>query len=393
MRSAAVVGTGMMGTSVALSLARRGVAVHLIDENESAARTAASLGAGVVGRPGGPVDLAVLAVPPTQVGAVLAAQQAQGLARAYTDVASVKTGPELSVSAHGGDAGTFIGGHPMAGRERSGPLAACATLFEGRTWVLTPTGATSRDTLNTGLMLISMCGAVPVVMDSRAHDLAVARVSHTPHVLSSLLAARLEHLQGDAARLAGQGLRDMTRIAGGDPRLWSDILESNATAVADVLTELSEDLAVAVAALRGLTADDADERAQGTTLLADLLGRGRTGRERIPVKYGHSVPSCKAVRILIGDQPGELSRLLQNVAELDVNVEDMTIDHSPGEQSGLVELLVPRSSVPTMDARLRGAGWRVQSLVPEGTARRQASVPDPDTFLSVPPMRSEKREP
>lgn len=363
-RSAAVVGTGLIGTSIALALSRRGVAVHLIDENDSAARTAASLGAGTVGAPKNTVDLAVLAVPPAQVGTVLAAQQKLGLARSYTDVASVKTEPEIGVLAAGADPATFIGGHPMAGRERSGPLAACATLFEGRSWVLTPTADTGREALNMALMMVSLCGAVPVVMDSDVHDRAVARVSHTPHVVASLMAARLQHLPEDACRLAGQGLRDVTRIAGGDPRLWSDILESNATAVADVLTELAEDLQVTVAALRGLATDDADERAQGTTLLADLLGRGISGRDRIPGKHGHPVPACAPVRVLIGDQPGELARLLASAAELGVNIEDMTIDHSPGGESGLVELMVARGTAANMAQRLLTAGWRVQRMGP-----------------------------
>ncbi|MEU3609693.1 prephenate dehydrogenase [Streptomyces sp. NPDC035033] len=370
-RSAAVVGTGLIGTSLALALVRRGVAVHLIDENESAARTAASLGAGTVGHPHDTVDLAVLAVPPAQVGPALGTHQARGLARAYTDVASVKSEPERGVAASGADRSTFIGGHPMAGRERSGPLAACATLFEGRSWVLTPTAATSRDTLNTALSMVALCGAVPVVMDSGAHDRAVAQVSHTPHVVSSLLAARLLHLSPDASRLAGQGLRDMVRIAGGDLRLWGDILESNAAAVADVLTELGEDLQVAVAALRSLATGDPDARAEGTTLLADLLGRGITGRDRIPGKHGHPAPACTPVRVLIGDQPGELARLLANAAELGVNIEDVTIDHSPGEESGLVELMVARPTAFSMAQSLTAAGWRVQRM------RRPDTAPDP----------------
>ncbi|MEW2068946.1 prephenate dehydrogenase [Streptomyces sp. NPDC007346] len=361
-RSAAVVGTGLIGTSVALALGRRGVTVHLIDENESAVRTAASLGAGTVGAPPDTVDLAVLAVPPAQVGPALAAHQARGLARAYTDVASVKAQPERGVAASGADAGAFIGGHPMAGRERSGPLAACATLFEGRSWVLTPTALTSRDTLNMALMMVALCGAVPVVMDSGAHDLAVARVSHTPHVVSSLLAARLLHLNPDASRLAGQGLRDMVRIAGGDLRLWTDILESNATAVAEVLAELGDDLQATVAALRGLSTGDPDERARSASLLADMLGRGITGRDRIPGKHGHPVPACTPVRVLIGDQPGELARLLVTTAELGVNIEDMTIDHSPGQESGLVELMVAHSRAHSMAQSLTEAGWHVQRL-------------------------------
>jgi prephenate dehydrogenase len=366
-RTAAVVGTGLIGTSIALALTRHGVCVYLTDADESAARTAAALGAGRVGTPPGPADIAVLAVPPARIGAVLAEQQARGLARGYTDVASVKGGPEREVAAHGGDPTVFIGGHPMAGRERSGPLAACATLFEERTWVLSPSPHTGRETLNKALELVALCGAIPVLMDSEAHDRAVAVVSHAPHVVAALVAARLQHLSADAVQLAGQGLWDVTRIAEGDVRLWGDILESNATAVADVLTELAEDLDVTVAALRGLAACDADERAQGTTLLADLLTRGLAGRGAIAGKYGVPDPTCVPVRILIGDQPGELARLVGAVSELGINIEDMSIDHSPGKPSGLVELMVAPTAALGMAQQLKDCGWRVQR-VPDPSA-------------------------
>ncbi|MFG3496008.1 prephenate dehydrogenase [Streptomyces sp. NPDC047928] len=364
MGSAAVVGTGLIGTSVALALSRRGVRVHLMDADESAVRTAASLGAGLAGPPSGQVDMAVLAVPPAHVGGVLAEYQARGLARSYTDVASVKVEPHRSVRDGGGDPASFIGGHPMAGRERSGPLAACATLFEGRSWVLTPSDRTTTDTFNHALETVALCGAVPVVMESRAHDRAVALVSHAPHVVASLVAARLQHIPEEAARLVGQGLRDVTRIAGGDPRLWGDILEANATEVADVLADLSDDLATAVAALRGLATEKADERDRGTAVLADLLGRGVAGLRRIPGKHGTPGPVCVPVRVLLGDQPGELARLLAAAAELGVNVEDMTIDHSPGEPSGLVELMVEAGAAEDMARRLTDTGWKVQRIAP-----------------------------
>ncbi|MER5641839.1 prephenate dehydrogenase [Kitasatospora sp. NPDC002227] len=361
MRTAAVVGTGLIGTSVALALSRRGVHVHLLDTDESAARTAAALGAGVVGRPSQPVDIAVLAVPPGLVGRTLAAEQAQGLARSYTDVASVKAEPERDVLKRIADPDCYIGGHPMAGRERSGPLAACATLFEGRSWVLTPSAVTSRETLNRALEVVALAGGVPVLMESDSHDRAVALVSHTPHVVASLMAARLQHSPDEASQLAGQGLRDVTRIAGGDPRLWGDILEANADAVANVLGELAEDLSAMVAALRRLAGEDQLERSLGLTQVTELLDRGRLGRERIPGKNGATL-RCTPVRVLIGDQPGELARLLADAAELAVNVEDMTIDHAPGGVSGLVELMVsPSSALPTVQ-RLWERGWQVQRI-------------------------------
>ncbi|WP_280717130.1 prephenate dehydrogenase [Kitasatospora sp. MAP5-34] len=382
MRTAAVVGTGLIGTSVALALARRGIVVHLLDTDESAVRTASSMGAGVVGRCKEPVDMAVLAVPPARIGVVLAAEQANGLARSYTDVASVKAEPEWDVLQRAVDPTSYIGGHPMAGRERSGPLAACATLFEGRSWVLTPSPTTSRETLNRALELVALCGSVPVLMDSGAHDRAVALVSHTPHVVSALMAARLQHAPDEASQLAGQGLRDVTRIAGGDPRLWGDILEANAGAVADVLGELAEDLTVMVAALRGLATEDADERAQGMTLVADLLDRGNKGRDRIPGKHGTGKPVCIPVRVLIGDQPGELARLLAAAAELEVNVEDMTIDHSPGSVSGLAELMVaPAAAVRTVQW-LQEHGWTVQRIPGVGNPPRPGRPPQDDGLTS-----------
>ncbi|MFC5657256.1 prephenate dehydrogenase [Streptomyces nogalater] len=380
MRTAAVVGTGLIGTSVALALAGKGVRVHLMDVDESAARTAAALGAGTVGPPPAPVDMALLAVPPAGVGEVLAVQQAGRLAHSYMDVASVKAGPERDACALA-EPSTYIGGHPMAGRELSGPLAATATLFEGRSWVLTPTAATTTATLNRALEVVALCGAVPVVMDSAAHDRAVALVSHTPHVVAALMAARLQHLPDDAARLAGQGLRDVIRIAGGDANLWRDILDANAAAVADVLSELARDLSVAVTALRGLATDNADERAEGMMHVADLLSRGIKGRGRVPGKHGGTPRNGVPVRVLIGDQPGELARLLGTVAELGVNVEEVAIDHAPADRSGLVELLVGPASSVRLAQRLADHGWTVHQTPPVAPGTPEPALSAPETVI------------
>ena len=214
MKTAVVLGTGLIGTSVALALTLHGVAVLLEDRDPDAARTAASLGAGTVLVPEGleqPVDLAV---PPAHIAHTLGRAQERGVARAYTDVCSVKAGPAADAAALGLDTTAYICGHPLAGREKSGPLAARADLFEGRPWVLTPAPDTRRDVLNRALELVSLCGAVPVVMDPVEHDRAVALISHAPHLVSVLMAARLEHASEKAARIAGQGVRDVTGIRG-----------------------------------------------------------------------------------------------------------------------------------------------------------------------------------
>ncbi|MDH6128500.1 prephenate dehydrogenase [Kitasatospora sp. GP82] len=360
MRTVAVVGTGLIGTSAALALTGRGLSVYLEDADPDAARTAASLGAGTTEPPTGPVDLGIIAVPPALVGKVLADCQRRGLAHWYTDVASVKSGPRAEVAALGCDTSHYIGGHPMAGRETSGPLGARADLFEGRPWVLTPTPDTDTDTLNAALELVALCGAMPIVMDAPAHDRAVALVSHAPQLLSSLVAARLEHADETAIRLSGQGVRDVTRIAASDPALWVDILSANAGVVADILDELAVDLGETVTALRALQAADEDERRSGAAGIEAVMRRGNTGQSRIPGKHGAPPTRYESVAVVLGDQPGELGRLFGEVGALGVNIEDVVIEHSSGQQVGFVQLSVAPAAVRRLTSALREQGWSVR---------------------------------
>jgi len=365
MKTAVVLGTGLIGTSVALALSRHGVLVVLEDRDPDAARTAASLGAGTVLVPDGleePVDLAILAVPPAHVARALGEAQARGLARAYTDVCSVKSGPAAEALALGVDTTTYIGGHPLAGREKSGPLAARADLFEGRPWVLTPAQETRRDVLNRALELVSLCGAVPVVMDPVEHDHAVALISHAPHLVSALMAARLEHASEEAARIAGQGVRDVTRIAAGDPALWQEILTANAGAVADVLEDYAADLAAVIGSLRALAKEPTGVAGDAATEeLVDRLRRGNLGQARIPGKHGAPRAAWALVPVVIGDAPGELARLFAAVGALRVNIEDLAIEHSPGQNVGLVTLHVDPDAAVGLATQLAERGWTVQS--------------------------------
>ncbi|WP_037908034.1 prephenate dehydrogenase [Actinacidiphila yeochonensis] len=360
MRTALVIGTGLMGTSAALALSSRGVDVHLADHDESAALTAAALGAGSAEAPEGPVDLVVVAVPPAHVAATLADAVARGLGRGYLDVASVKGGPRRELLALGCDLSRYIGTHPMAGRERSGPLAATATLFEGRPWVLTPTPDTDTEVLNLALELVALCQGVPVVMDADAHDRAVALVSHTPQLVSSMVAARLENAEEAAVRLCGQGIRDVTRIAGSDPAMWLDILAANPGPVADVLADLADDLTGVVTALRALQSADDAKRHDGAAGVEDILRRGNAGRARVPGKHGTAPQAYELVDVLIGDQPGELARLFADAGAAGINIEDVRIEHSAGQQAGLVKLAVEPRSAPVLTASLRERGWALR---------------------------------
>ena len=368
--SVIVIGTGLIGTSVALALRPQGVTVWLADSDPAAARLAADIGAGTVlpgdvpegPPPGGPADVAVLAVPPQAVAPTLARAQAAGLARWYTDVASVKSLPVRQARAAGCDMASFVPGHPLSGRERSGPAAARADLFLGRPWVICPDPPAPAAGLAAIEALARICGAEPVQVSAAEHDRWVALVSHAPHVLSAAMAARLADASDGALSLAGQGLRDVTRIAAGDTGLWTQILAANAAPVADVLAAVAADLAAVAEALAD-TAQAAGPGGPGgpdLKVLAALLEQGGAGVARIPGKRGGPARAEAAVQVVIPDRPGELARLFQAAGAAGVNIEDIGIEHSPGLPVGVAELTVHPEAVGRLTEALAANGWPVR---------------------------------
>jgi prephenate dehydrogenase len=350
-RRVAVIGTGLIGTSVALALRERGDQVWLADRDPVSLRLAAELGAGepLGERTGEPLDIAVIAVPPGAVAATLLDAQKRDLARVYTDVASVKARPLREAAELGCDLTRFVAGHPLAGRERSGPAAAREDLFLGRPWALCPTPETAEDAVAAVAALAESCGAQTVVVGADEHDRAVALVSHGPHVTAAAMAARLETASGVALGLAGQGVRDVTRIAAGDPGLWIGILSSNAAPVADVIDAVAADLAATAAALRE----------GGETVVTDLLRRGGSGQAKLPGKHGDRTGAYAVVSVVIPDRPGELALLFQAAGVAGVNIEDVTIEHSPGRPVGVVELSVTPAAAGRLADELRARGWSV----------------------------------
>jgi len=357
--TAVVIGTGLIGTSVALALRARGVAVWLADQDDDALRLAVSLGAGEPlppgGVPGGPAGVAVLAVPPTAVAAQLRAAQQRGLARCYTDVASVKELPLAAARALGCDMASYVPGHPLSGRERSGPAAARADLFTGRPWVLCPQPANAEADIQLVTGLAAACGAVPVSVPAAEHDRWVALVSHAPHAVAAAMAARLEDAPAGALALAGQGLRDVTRIAASGTGMWVQILAANARPASAVLRLVAADLVLAADAMDSLAAGDDGAAKQ----VADLLARGSAGVSRIPGKHGGPTSEFAPVQVVIPDQPGELARLFAAAGEAGVNVEDISIEHSPGLPVGVAELWVRPEAARSLASALAAAGWPV----------------------------------
>ena len=363
--SAVVIGAGLIGTSVALALRGLDITVWLTDADPEAARLAAGLGAGELlpesGVPGGPADVAVLAVPPAAVADELAAAQARGLARWYTDVASVKELPVRLARELGCDLRSYVPGHPLSGRERSGPAAARADLFLGRSWVLCPLPENDASAIFAVTGLALACGAQPVQVSPAEHDHWVALVSHAPHAVAAAMAARLEDAEPGALALAGQGLRDVTRIAAGDAALWLQILTANAGPAGQVLRSVADELGHAASVLDRIAArHDAAAQEVAAKELAELLARGNAGVARIPGKRGGPAPEFVVVQVIIPDQPGELARLFQAAGEAGINIEDVDIEHSPGLPVGVAELWVRPDAAEQLSAVLAAGGWPVR---------------------------------
>jgi prephenate dehydrogenase len=360
-KTAVVIGTGLIGTSVALALRAAGTAVWLDDTDQGALRLAADLGAGrplpARGSLAEPADVAVLAVPPATVARSLQAAQRYGLANCYTDVASVKELPLRDAAALGCDLTTYVPGHPMSGRERSGPAAARADLFAGRPWVICPVRQTAAACVDVVVRMIGACDAQLIEMSAAEHDQCVALVSHVPHLVAAAVAARCAGADERALALAGPGLRDVTRIAASDADLWADILSANAGPVRDVLLTVAGQLGLAADVLADISAG----REESAKRLTALLEAGRDGAAKIPGKRGGPAPVYAVVQAVIGDRPGELARLFAAAGAAGINIEDVRIEHSPGLPVGVAELSVRPEAAQQLSAALVAGGWPVAS--------------------------------
>jgi len=342
-----VIGTGLLGTSIGLAVRAAGIPVWLSDANPEHLRTAISLGAGIP-RPADEVaQLVVVAVPPLHIAEVVLDALETGAV--VTDIGSVKALPldQVSDQADEADLARYVGSHPMAGSERSGPLAASAALFDGRPWAVTPHVHADRDAVALVHALVELCGAKAVRLSPVEHDLAVARTSHLPHLLAVLAASQLTDAVPDHLSLSGQGVRDVTRVAAGDPELYGQIIRANRVTVGDLLRDVRRQLDELIKAV--------DESAPDS--LVEILTRGVAGTQVIPGKHGGPSLATGEVYVLVPDHPGELARLFADIGEIGVNVEDLHIDHDPGRPAGLVELVVEVGAAERLREALEARNW------------------------------------
>jgi prephenate dehydrogenase len=353
-----VVGTGLIGASIGLALSRNGFRVLLNDPSPTAQALAADLGAGRFDD-SVEADLVFVAAPPDVAASVVAEQLSRWPRAVVSDVASVKqqVADDVRARVDAPALQRYVGSHPMAGRERSGAVAAQADLFEGRTWVVCPQAESDPHAVDLVQRLAAATGAAVVTMPAAEHDEAVAVVSHLPQLAASAVAAQLRDLPDDAIALAGGGVRDVTRIAASDPMLWTQILAGNASAVAPVLKHVAKQLNSVAESLGRLAQDGAADGSRGD--VARLISDGQLGHARIPGKHGAAPATYATVIVPIPDEPGAFARLFNDVGDAGINLEDLRMEHGIGAPVGLVELSVLPAVVDRLRDVLEDKGWSV----------------------------------
>ncbi|HET7554471.1 MAG TPA: prephenate dehydrogenase/arogenate dehydrogenase family protein [Gaiellaceae bacterium] len=327
-----IIGTGLIGASVGLAAKRAGVPlVEGYDFYDDVAETARRRGA--IDETAIAVDellteceLVVVAVPVMALRSVL--REAVGDGATVTDVGSTKSNlGEALASAN------FVGGHPVTGSEAHGPEHATADLFDGATWFLTPTAQTDPERYRLVHGFVSALGATPVAIDAEAHDRLVALTSHLPHALANLLvnqagASRIEGYEPLAA--AGGSLRDMTRVAGANPRIWVDIFLENTEALRAALGEHRRRLEQLEAAL--------DARDAG--FVARWIGEASDNRRRMLEQAFPDAGELHQLRVHVPDRPGVLAGITQALGAQRINIEDFELHHVSPERGGTLTLLV-----------------------------------------------------
>jgi prephenate dehydrogenase len=343
----AIVGTGLIGASVGLA-ARKAGAERVVgwDPDEAHLEAAAERGAvelaSELGEALEDAELAVVAAPvtalPDQVRAVLEASP-EGCT--VTDVGSTKGGVVAAASG----VGRFIGGHPICGSEARGPEWATAELFEGATWFLTPTAVTEPQSFTVLHTFVSSLGAVPVAIDPEAHDRLVAVTSHLPHALANVLLNQAGATRVDGPEplsAAGGSMRDMTRVAGANPRIWVDIFLENRDAL---IAELAEHRRRVEQVEAALEAGDAG-------FLARWIGEASANRRRLLETAYENAGDLHRLRVHVPDRPGVIAGIAQALGAERINIGGFDLQHLSSERGGTMELLIAGDGEATRAAEL-----------------------------------------
>jgi prephenate dehydrogenase len=348
---ALVVGTGLIGGSIALSLRRRGWHVAGLDADRD--RLAEALRIGALDEAGDDLDAEIVfvATPASavaaEVGRILASPGRRSDA-VVTDVSGVK-----SAIVAAADHPRFIGGHPMAGSEQVGLQGAAPDLFAGAVWVLTPTSVTDLNAFTRLQGVVAELDADLLVLTAEDHDRLVAVVSHVPHlVAATLMNAATVGAEHDRAllRLAAGGFRDMTRVAAGHPGIWPDICAENAGPIVAALEALVHELTL----MRDRVADHDRDALLGVLQSASLARRNLPARMIRP-------DNLSELRIPVPDRHGVLAEITSLAAEGDISIYDIEIAHSAEGPRGVLILVVDTAEADRLRDAIEAKGYHCRA--------------------------------
>ena len=348
---ALVVGTGLIGGSIGLSLRQRGWHVAGLDADRD--RLAEALRIGALDEAGDDLDAEIVfvATPASavaaEVGRILASPGRRPDA-VVTDVSGVK-----SAIVAAADHPRFIGGHPMAGSEQVGLQGAAPDLFAGAVWVLTPTSVTDLNAFTRLQGVVAELDADLLVLTAEDHDRLVAVVSHVPHlVAATLMNAATVGAEHDRAllRLAAGGFRDMTRVAAGHPGIWPDICAENAGPIVAALEALVHELTL----MRDRVADHDRDALLGVLQSASLARRNLPARMIRP-------DNLSELRIPVPDRHGVLAEITSLAAEGDISIYDIEIAHSAEGPRGVLILVVDTAEADRLRDAIEAKGYHCRA--------------------------------
>lgn len=362
----AVVGVGLIGGSFARALKALPEPPEVVGVDPDAETRAWAVDNGVVdaaAAPGsveaaawlsaGGADLVVLATPARFAPEWLSLLGSAGFDGVVTDVASTKHGVLGAAQSFLSHPTRFVGGHPMAGSERSGVTASRADLFAGAYWLLTPSADTDPDAYRRVHALVSSVGARVISVDAQAHDEAVAIVSHVPHVAAAALVdlAAMHAGEGrELMRLAAGGFKDTTRIAAGSPELWTGICLDNADALADGLSQL-----------RGVLRDfEVRVRGRDASGITAWLAGAADVRRSLPAQWVPATSQLTELIVPMDDRPGVVAAITGTVSRSGCNIEGIDIDHETEDRALLVMVLTDEGDLARLASDLEASGFEAR---------------------------------
>lgn len=356
----AVIGVGLMGGSLGLAARERAGVTEVRGFSQTQATLDLALERGVlthacasIAEAVATADLVFVCTPVRLVVEHVRAAAAAAPAHAViSDVGSTK-GP-LMRALTSSEQRRCIGGHPLCGSETAGVANARASLYQGATYFVTPGAHVDAEAFHLLYGFLSEIGARPVAVDPEEHDRVMAVVSHLPHVLANVLMSQAGHHAGarDALLSAGPSFRDLTRIAGSNRRVWTDIFLENRAALLAALATFQDGLQEVLTALAAN-----DERQ-----LAGLIARAEEQRERMLA--AGSLPARDLYRLIIpvSDRPGVISEIMVALGDAGINIEDLSMHHMSAELGGTLTLYILGREVCERAAHVLAAlGFEVSS--------------------------------